>query len=136
MTELEQLEAQLGTFDRYAVQEDHAKLVKALSKPGEQMIKEITPEEAHLLHMAVGVAGEAGELLDAIKKQVIYRKPLDIENVVEEIGDLFFYIQGILNSLIIDPDLCKLHNMRKLKRRYDAVYSNQAAIERADKNDS
>lgn len=38
--------------------------------------------------MATGVSGEAGELLDAVKKSVVYKKPLDRENVVEELGDL------------------------------------------------
>jgi hypothetical protein len=55
--------------------------VRALSKPGTDIVSEITPLDAHRLHMAIGISGEAGELLDAVKKAVIYRKPLDIANV-------------------------------------------------------
>jgi NTP pyrophosphatase (non-canonical NTP hydrolase) len=47
-------------------------MVKALVKSGEVIANEMTGSNAHLLHMAVGIAGEAGELLDAIKKAVIY----------------------------------------------------------------
>lgn len=57
------------------------------------------PIHLRLKHMAFGLVGEAGELLDAIKKIVIYRKfagvfsdTLSIAyNVVEEVGDLMFY---------------------------------------------
>ena len=51
--------------------------------------------------MVVGVSGEAGELLDAVKKAVIYRKPLDLENVIEELGDLEFYMEGLRQGLEI-----------------------------------
>lgn len=46
----------------------------------------------HHLHMSIGVAGELGELLDAVKKHVIYEKPLDVVNVVEELGDVWWYV--------------------------------------------
>jgi hypothetical protein len=42
-------------------------MTAALSKAGSDIINELSPEKADLLHMAVGVAGEAGELLDAVK---------------------------------------------------------------------
>ena len=47
---------------------NHSEMVKALAKNGETIAAEIDGADAHLLHMAVGVSGEAGELLDAIKK--------------------------------------------------------------------
>ncbi len=56
---------------------DFEKMTIALAKDGEQIKQEITPEQANLLHMGVCAAGEAAELLDAIKKHVIYQKPLD-----------------------------------------------------------
>ncbi len=43
-------------------------MVRALAKPGEKIAAEITGLDAHLLHMIVGISGESGELLDAIKK--------------------------------------------------------------------
>lgn len=84
--------------------------------------------------MGVGVAGEAGELLDAIKRHVIYNKELDRNNVVEEIGDLLFYLQGVFNETGITRQECLEHNIAKLRIRYGSKYSNKAAQERADKN--
>lgn len=120
-------------YDVEHVDRHHQKLVQRLAKPGDDIVNQMTPSEAHLLHMAVGVAGEAGELLDCIKKHVIYKQDLDEKNVVEEIGDLQFYIQGILNELQLNPSLTRMHNIIKLEKRYGETYSDEAAQERADK---
>ena len=113
---------------------EHAKLVAVLAKPGQVIADEMTGFDAHLIHMAVGVSGEAGELLDAIKKRVIYRKPLDRENVIEELGDLEFYLEGLRQSLEITREETIEHNVVKLQKRYSgAKYSDAAAQARADK---
>lgn len=84
--------------------------------------------------MAIGVSGEAGELLDAIKKVVIYNKPIDRENVVEELGDIEFYLEGLRQSLGITREETIAANINKLGKRYEGLkYSDQAAQDRADK---
>ena len=49
-------------------QVSHPDLVAALVKPGEQIKESLTASDAHLIHMTMGICGESGELLDAIKK--------------------------------------------------------------------
>ena len=110
------------------------KMTLALAKDGAVIKQEITPEQANLLHMAVGVSGEAGELLDAIKKHVIYQKPLDVENVKEELGDLLFYMSNLMQSVGLSFEEVLQHNVDKLSVRYSSgSYSNKQAQERADK---
>ena len=111
----------------------HQELVANLVKPGHTIAKEITPDQANLLHMVLGIAGEAGELVDAIKKHVIYRKELDIANVIEEIGVLQFYIEGLCQGINRSPGFCIMANIDKLKKRYSEGYSDKAAQERLDK---
>ena len=112
----------------------HPELVTALAKPGDVIASEITGKDAHELHMAVGIAGEAGELLDAIKKAVIYRKPLDRVNVIEELGDLEFYMEGLRQSLSISREEVLIENINKLSTRYQSMsYTDSAAQQRADK---
>ena len=114
--------------------EEHKKMVQALAKPGCQLQQEMTPTKAHLNHMVIGLAGEVGEIADCIKKYTMYRKALDVDNLKEEIGDLLFYMIGICNELNIDLFECMALNQAKLAERYqNHVYSDQAAIERADK---
>lgn len=108
--------------------------VSRLVKPGENILRETTAAQMDLLHMAVGVAGEAGELLDAVKKVVIYKRDIDRENIVEELGDLRFYMQGIMNNIGITDEEIETYNRNKLAKRYNGLtYSNEAAQARADK---
>lgn len=112
----------------------HSEMVAGLAKSGDTIAVEMTGHDAHLLHMAVGISGEAGELLDAIKKRVIYRKDLDLDNVIEELGDLEFYLEGIRQGLCVTRDKCLEANIAKLSKRYEKLqYSDTAAQERADK---
>lgn len=90
-------------------------------------------EIGKLLHAAVGVAGESGELLDAIKKTWIYGKPLDRENLVEECGDALFYISVLLDNCGSSLQEAMQENIDKLNKRYPVGYTDQAAQERADK---
>jgi len=127
---IEQAEPMKPTTDP----KDYRQFVRSLCKAGSIIAAELTPDDAHKLHMAVGASGEAGELLDAIKKAVIYRKPLDIANVREECGDILFYVTGLLDSIGCNLDEVISENMAKLSTRYHSLaYSNHAAITRADK---
>ena len=121
----ETLDGLLSEFD---------KMTLALAKDGADIKRELTPEQASLLHMGVGTAGEAAELLDAIKKHVIYQKPLDVENVKEELGDLLFYMSNLMQSVGLSFEEILRHNIDKLSVRYSkGSYSNAQAQERADK---
>lgn len=113
---------------------NHADMVKQLAKPGLQIATEMSGNDAHLLHMAVGISGESGELLDAVKKSVFYRKPLDRENVIEELGDLEFYMEGLRQGLSITREETIEANISKLGVRYKGhSYSDAQAQYRADK---
>lgn len=115
---------------------DHPSLVRALCKKGIAVKEELTHLTAHLLHMAVGISGESGELLDAVKKAAIYNKPLDLVNVIEELGDLEFYLEGFRQGLGLSRDDILAQNISKLSTRYNSgEYSNQQAIDRADKSE-
>lgn len=120
----------LGTEMHYVFEE----MVQALGKPGADIIRSLTPGRMNALHMAVGVSGEAGELLDAVKKYVIYDKPLDRDNVIEELGDLEFYMQGLRAELGITRDETIQANIAKLSKRYHTgSYTDAQAQQRADK---
>lgn len=112
---------------------NHAEMVRVLAKPGVDIVNQLTPQNAHLWHMASCICGESGELFDAIKKGSIYGKAIDRENVVEELGDLEFYMEGLRQGLGITREETIEQNIAKLSERYGKAYSNQAAIDRVDK---
>jgi phosphoribosyl-ATP pyrophosphohydrolase len=86
------------------------------------------------LHAALGVTGEAGELGDVIKKECVYNKLLDRTHLVEELGDLRFYIQAVMNLYGVSEQEVLQVNANKLSVRYAGLrYSDAAAQTRADK---
>ena len=91
------------------------------------------PSQCELLHAAIGIAGEAGELLDAVRKHVFDEQPLDEDNVIEELGDLCFYLEAACQAIKMKRADIEELNMAKLFERYKDGYSDQQAIERKDK---
>lgn len=112
----------------------HTDLVRALRKPGAALLQEATPKKLDLNHMVMGLAGEAGELLDAVKRYTMYDKQIDMANVLEELGDIEFYLEGIRQILSVSRDETLVGNVAKLSKRYESLtYTNAAAQDRADK---
>lgn len=98
------------------------------------LFKEMASAHDELHHAGTGIASEAGEILDITKKVWVYRKPLDVLHLLEELGDLRYYYQAALNMLGLKDEDIVAENMNKLSVRYaDGKYSNEQAIARADK---
>jgi NTP pyrophosphatase (non-canonical NTP hydrolase) len=113
----------------------HTDMVKGLAKDGEQIRQELKASDCHNIHMCMGLSGELGELIDAIKKSIFYRKPLDRANAVEELGDIEFYLEGLRQGLGITREETIEGNISKLGTRYSGFnYSDDAATLRADKS--
>jgi NTP pyrophosphatase (non-canonical NTP hydrolase) len=113
----------------------YPELVAILSKSGADILASLTPEKVHAWHMATGVAGEAGEVLDEVKKFIIYEKPEDRDKVIKEMGDLEFYLEGLRQGMGITREEVLQGNIEKLSKRYAGLqYKNEAAVAQADKN--
>ena len=109
----------------------------------------------HFAHMAYALYQECSELSDAFKKVVVYRQKPDTENLLEEFGDMIFYLCGLTDAP--KPNLkaftsyfdhaityfnitlveAQEANMGKLAERYGKAlnYSDAAAQVRADKQE-
>jgi NTP pyrophosphatase (non-canonical NTP hydrolase) len=86
----------------------------------------------NITHAALGIAGEAGETVDLIKKTFANGRELDMEKLVKEMGDLMFYIQALSNVIEIPLSTIIQTNMDKLNKRYPDGYSDAAALARKD----
>jgi len=82
----------------------HPQLVATLVKPPHAIMISLTLDTTDLWHGATGVAGEAGELLEAILFPP--EKGVDRDNLREELGDLYFYIEQLRQrvSLVFDME--------------------------------
>lgn len=57
---------------------------------------------SHLDHAAKGMNTEQGELDDMLKKHLIYGKPFDDVNVLEECGDVLWYVALALRAIDVE----------------------------------
>lgn len=78
---------------------------------------DLTPEQL-LCNMAMGVAGEGGELCDLVKKEIFHNKPRDVDAVRKECGDITYYLTVMMNLYGITWDEVREENQRKLNKRF------------------
>lgn len=78
---------------------------------------EYTPAEIMLVWNALGLAGEAGEVADTIKKAVFHRHGLDQDKLVKELGDVLWYLAALASKLGVSLDEVAERNIAKLKER-------------------
>lgn len=91
--------------------------------------RDVTPYH-DLLHGALGVATEAGELLDVLKKNHAYGRGLDHANIREEIGDVLWYLALLARATGTNLDQIAATNVAKLKQRYPEKFTNELALNR------
>jgi NTP pyrophosphatase (non-canonical NTP hydrolase) len=70
------------------------------------------------LHMAIGLCTEAGELLDAYKKGIFYGRGINLQNVREEIGDIVWYLEILMDEIGYSYEEAKEDVIQKLAKRY------------------
>lgn len=81
-----------------------------------------------LLHASMGMVTEAGEFQDALKRALFYGKPLDPVNLVEELGDVAWYIAIACNHLGVGLEETFGINIAKLKKRFPDKFTQHAAL--------
>jgi NTP pyrophosphatase (non-canonical NTP hydrolase) len=85
---------------------------------------------ARILHGIIGISTESGELLDAIKKHLMYGKPLDEVNIKEEVADCFWYMAILADTLGFSFEEIQERNIAKLKARFGDKFTEESAINR------
>lgn len=71
-----------------------------------------------LAHSALGLAGEAGEVADIVKKSQYVGRNLDREHLHEELGDVLWYATSILMQIHSTLPQVAYANILKLEKRH------------------
>lgn len=90
-------------------------------------------EGSALINAGLGLAGEAGEVADAIKKVIFHDKPLDRDHLIAEAGDIAWYLNLLIVTLGTTWDEVLDRNIRKLEARYPEL---KFSAERANNRDT
>jgi NTP pyrophosphatase (non-canonical NTP hydrolase) len=86
--------------------------------------------ELSLIWNALGLAGESGEVVDLIKKQVCHKHGVDRDAIAKELGDVLWYIAAIATKLDLDLSEIADLNIDKLKARYPEGFSFDRSLNR------
>lgn len=85
-----------------------------------------------LANYALGLAGEAGETADYLKKVLFHGHELEHEKLMKELGDVLWYIAAIAEFNNYDLEQIAQMNITKLKQRYPNGYDPNKSINRKE----
>jgi len=86
----------------------------------------------------LGVAGEAGEVADLVKKVLHHDVPLDSvrEKLIKEMGDVHWYLEYLAAAIGVTTEEVLEANVKKLKERHPKGWTPKSQQEKRDeKND-
>ena len=66
----------------------------------------------------LGLAGECGEVCDIVKKALFQGHALDRAGLIEEAGDVLWYLAELAAGLGVSLEDMAVQNVMKLRRRY------------------
>ena len=87
-------------------------------------------EELLLLNGALGLAGESGKVVDLVKKRMFQGHELDREKLVEELGDVAWYLAIAAEALGVSLGEVLERNVKKLEARYPDGFDKARSINR------
>lgn len=81
-------------------------------------------------NFGMGIAGEAGEVCDLLKKFCFHGHELDKEKLIKELGDVLWYTATIANTAGLKLEDIAIANIEKLKARYPDGFSEERSRNR------
>ena len=84
----------------------------------------------YLLNGVMGLCGEAGEVIDIVKKSLYQGHEFDLNMVAEELGDCLWYAAVIAEAINIPLGSVMKMNIAKLKERYPDGFDKARSINR------
>lgn len=92
----------------------------------------VSIENEKMAHLAwsLALAGEAGELANLTKKVFIHGHLYEPDKVIEELGDILWYIAVYAREIGIDLSEVATRNILKLSKRYPDGFNSEASKNR------
>lgn len=124
-----------GTQVCYACQEAYGQKTDVFMNDYQQLAMRTAPKAFVsdvdvLSNAALGLAGEAGEFADSVKKVMYQGHALSREHLIEEVGDLLWYCALAARGLRISLGDIADRNIQKLMKRYPDGFSAERSIHR------
>ena len=89
------------------------------------------------MHAVIGIADESGELIEMLKRALYYGDPISTEHILEEYGDLLFFILLDCRRIAKNREMSVEEvfqevlnrNIAKLEQRYKKRFTEKEATE-------
>lgn len=93
--------------------------------------KELSKKDT-LANGVMGLCGESGEVIDLVKKYLFHGHELKKDLLIEELGDVAWYLAEIAYAIDVDLESIFENNIEKLKKRYPNGFDKERSINRND----
>jgi NTP pyrophosphatase (non-canonical NTP hydrolase) len=108
--------------------------MESYQKQAERTMQSKMTPDVRQCNWAMGLAGEAGETCDYLKKVICHNHELDVAYLEKELGDVLWYIAAIATEYGLNMDDIAHLNIEKLRKRYPEGFSTEMSIKREDTN--
>lgn len=85
-----------------------------------------------LTNGALGLGGEAGEVVELVKKHRYHGHVLDRPELEKELGDVLWYVAELCAAAELSMETVARKNIDKLRARYPEGFSATRSIDRED----
>ena len=86
-----------------------------------------------LINGVMGLCGEAGEVIDIVKKHLAQGHELNREQLIKELGDVAWYLAETATALDGSLEDVLRKNIEKLERRYPDGFEKERSVNRQEK---
>lgn len=86
--------------------------------------------KGHLFNGVLGLAGEAGECADLLKKHYYQDGRLFVDDLEDELGDVLWYVAETAAALGVTLEKVARRNVDKLRKRYPEGFSADRSLHR------
>ena len=83
-----------------------------------------------LINRVMGLCGESGEAIDIVKKHLAQGHDLDREHLIQELGDIAWYLAETASALDVSLEEVLQRNIEKLQKRYPEGFSKERSENR------
>lgn len=103
-----------------------------LNEYQEKAMRTATLASINLVNSALGMSAEAGEFADVLKKHLYHGHPMGTEQMIEEAGDVLWYVALAAKALGVTLEGLAQHNIKKLEKRYPDGFDPERSLHREE----
>ena len=89
-------------------------------------------DKGKIINGCMGLAGEAGEVIDVLKKHMFQWHELDRAKMIDECSDVMWYLAEIATGLGVTLEEIAQHNVDKLWKRFPSGFDSVRSVNREE----